>query len=113
ERRLFDVLLALGLARIRAADIHSGKDTCRRAADLARRLGDGELFARAVLGSAYELTPGVRDEGLIALLEDALAVLPPGDGGLRARCMAQLGAERQPEPDTVGPIELTRAAVAM
>ena len=113
ERRFFEVLLGLGLARIRAADIDAGKETCRRAAELARRLGDGDLFARAVLGSAYEFTPGVSDVALIALLEEALAALPSGDGALRARCMAQLAAERQPEPDTQGPIELARAAVAM
>ena len=113
ERRFFEVLLGLGLARIRAAEIQMGKETCRRAAELARRLGDGDLFARAVLGSAYEFTPGVRDVALIALLEEALAALPSGDGTLRARCMAQLAAERQPEPDTQGPIELARAAVTM
>ena len=66
-----------------------------------------------MLGSAYEFTPGVRDVALIALLEEALAALPSGDGALRARCMAQLAAERQPEPDTQGPIELARAAVTM
>ena len=95
------------------ADISSGKETCLRAAELARRLGDGELLARAVLGSAYEFAPGVRDLALIALLEEALAALPSGDGALRARCMAQLAAERQPEPDTQEPVELARAAVAM
>ena len=113
ERRFFEVLLGLGVARIRAAEIELGQETCRRAAELARRLGDGELFARAVLGSAYEFTPGVRDVALIALLEEALAALPAGDGTLRARCMAQLAAERQPEPDTQGPIEFARAAVTM
>ena len=113
ERRFFEVLLGLGLGRIRSADITLGKEICLRAATLARRLGDGDLFARAVLGSTYEFTPGVRDVALIALLEEALAALPSGDGALRARCMAQLAAERQPEPDTQGPIELARAAVAM
>ncbi len=113
ERRLFEVLLGLGLARIQAADIQLGKDACLRAIGLARRLGDGELLARAVLGCAYEFTPGVRDLALIALLDEALAALPAGDGSLRARCMAQLAAERQPEPDTQPPIELARAAVAM
>ncbi len=113
EHRLFEVLLGLGVARIRAADIERGKETCRRAVEVARRLGDGAHIARAVLGSAYEFTPGVRDVTLIALLEEALAALPPGDGALRARCMAQLAAERQPEPDTEPPMDLARAAVAM
>ena len=113
ERKLFEVLLALGVARIRAADLEPGKSTCRRAVELARHLGDGELFARAVLGSAYEFAPGVRNIELIARLEEALTALPAGDGALRARCMGQLAAERQPEPDTLPPMDLAREAVAM
>jgi hypothetical protein len=113
ERRLFEVRLALGVARIRAGDVKSGKDTCRRAAELARGLGDGELFAQAVLGAACEFVPQLRDLNLIALIEEALTLLPAGDSELRARCIAQLAAERQPEPDTHAPIELARAAVAM
>jgi hypothetical protein len=113
ERRAFEVWLALGMARIRSSDVENGKATCQRAAELARRLGDGELLARAVLGFAYEFTPGVRNPELIAQLEEALAALPTRDGTWRARCMAQLAAERQPEPDTRQPIELARGAVAM
>ena len=37
---------ALGRARIRAGEVERGQETCRRAAELARRLGDGERFAR-------------------------------------------------------------------
>jgi hypothetical protein len=113
ERRLFEATLVLGSARIHAADLALGKASCLRAADLARGLHDGERFARAVLGCAYEYTPGVRDVALIGLLHEALAMLPDGDSALRARCMAQLAAERQPEPDARPPIELARAAVAM
>jgi hypothetical protein len=113
ERRLFEVWLGLGLARIQGADVERGRAVCLRAVDLARKVGDGDLFARAVLGCAYEYAPGARNAHLIALLEEALAMLPPGDGSLRARCSAQLAAERQPEPDTRGPMVLARAAVAM
>jgi AAA ATPase domain len=113
ERRRFETGLAHGIARIRAADVENGKALCRSAAELARQLGDGDLLARAALGFAYEFTPGVRNLQLIALLEEALAALPPSDGALRARCMAQLAAERQPEPDTREPIALARGAVAM
>src|SRR5262249_17260392 len=60
-----------------------------------------------------EFTPGVRDAELIALLDEALARLPPGDGALRARCLAQLAAERQPEADPEPVVELARQAVAM
>jgi len=108
-----EVLVALGGARIRASEIAPGKATCRRAIELARTLGDGELFARGVLACAYEYTPGVHDTDLIAMLDEALALLPPGDSAVRARCLAQLAAERQPEPDTQAPIELARRAIGI
>jgi hypothetical protein len=110
---LFEVLLALGIARILSNNVHAGKKNCARAIDVARSLDDGELFARAVLGSSIEFVPGIRDLELIALLEEALTRLPPGDGALRARCLAQLAAERQPEPDTEPPMALAREAIAM
>ncbi len=113
QRRLFEVQLALGLAQCRAADVELGRRTCLQAADLARRLGDGRLLARAVLGAVYEFSPGVRDDAMVALLEEALAALPPNDDPLRARCMVQLAAERLPEPDPRAAVELAREAVAM
>jgi AAA ATPase domain len=113
QGRLFEVVLAWGVACIRAGEVEAGKTLCLRAAALARILRDGELLARAVLGAGYEYTPGVRDEAMIAALEETLAALPTGDGALRARCMAQLAAERQPEPDPQQPIALAREAAAM
>jgi hypothetical protein len=110
--RYFEVLLHLGIARIRAGQVIDGRELCLRASDLVRDR-DGERFARAVLGSASEYTPNVRNTRLIALLEEALTKLPDGDGTLRARCMAQLAAERQPEPDTRGPVGLALASLAM
>jgi tetratricopeptide (TPR) repeat protein len=113
DRQRFEVLLVLGVARIRAARVDLGKETCRRAVSLARTLGDGDLFARAVLGCTDEFTPGIRDVEAVALLEEALERLPTGDGAIRARCMAQLACERQPEPDNRECLDLARAAVAM
>lgn len=113
EGRVIDITLALGLAQIRSAEVETGKRTCARAAALARSLGDGDRFARAILASRYEYTPGVREAGAIAHLEEALERLSPGDGPLRARCLAQLAAERQPELDPQGPVALAREAVAI
>jgi len=113
SHRRFDALLGLGIARIHAAELAMGKDACHRAAALARDLGDGERFARAVLAMTFEFTPGLRDQPTVDLLEEALAGLPPGDGALRARCMGQLAAERQPEPDPEEAFALARDAVAM
>src|SRR5262249_55786312 len=105
--------LGLGLSYMRAAEVQLAKKICHQAADRARRLHDGERFARAVLASTYEFIPYVRNTDTIALLEEALALLPPGDSSLRARCMAQLAAGREPGPDPRGPIQLAREAVAM
>jgi hypothetical protein len=113
ERSLAEAVLGAGLALMRMAEVDRGKEACGRAAELARRLDDGELFARAVLGGGYEHAPWVRDLAGIARLEEALAMLPPGDGALRARCMAQLAGDRQPEPAMSPLVELAREAVAM
>jgi hypothetical protein len=113
ERQLGEALLDLGIACIRAAEIEHGKEACRRAVDIGRSLGDGELIARAALIAGYENAPWMRNGALIAELEEALAMLRPGDSGLRARCMAQLAAERQPEPNVQPVLALARDAVAM
>src|SRR5262249_16279729 len=99
ERMRFEALEGIGRSFMRAAEIEESKRAYARAAAVARSLGDGDLLAQAVLGSAYEHAPDVRDEALIRGLEEALAALPPGDGALRAICMAQLSARLQVEPD--------------
>jgi hypothetical protein len=113
ELTLFDATLGVGLAHMRMAEVDRGKRASKRAADLARSLGDGERFARAVLAGGYEHAPWVRDASRIALLEEALAMLPPGDGALKAQCMAHLAGDRDPEPDIAPLIRLARDAVAM
>jgi hypothetical protein len=105
-----DALCGLGTAQILATDVSLGKATCERSAELARSLGDGARFARATLASTIEFTPGAQDG---ARLEEALAMLPPGDGSLRARCMAWLAAEHYPALDSRAACELAREAVAM
>jgi tetratricopeptide (TPR) repeat protein len=113
ERSVAEAALGAGRALMRMAEVDRGREACTRAAELARRLGDGELFARAVIAGGYEHAPMVRDLAAIARLEEALAMLPPGDGALRARCLAQLAADRQPEADLQPLVEMAREAVAM
>lgn len=113
RRALFEAVLGGAHAYMRNAEVNRAHAECDRAAQIARQLDDGELLARAVLMSAYELVPEVRDSAAIAALEEALARLPPGDGGLRAQCMAQLAAKRHPEPDNEPRIALARDAIAM
>ena len=58
--------------------------------------GGGDLLARAALGYGAELMLAQTDPTLVALLEEALAVLPPGPSGWRAQVLARLAAALQP-----------------
>ena len=104
--RRFATLLALGDARSRSGDTHGAQQTFEAAAEIARRDGDAEGLARAALGYVMSATPArVGFGGLlitalfpsgtagVALLEEALRVLPDGDGALRARVLGRLAAE--------------------
>ncbi len=68
------LLLELGEARVRSGERPSAWGVFREAASLAARLGDGALTARAAIGASRRFIqpPGVIDEELIALLEQAL-----------------------------------------
>jgi hypothetical protein len=104
--------LALGLARIRSGDMNAGKEACRKAAELARAAGDGALFARAALGLGLEIHVGVVDPVLVAVLEEALRLLPPGDSALRVGVLARLAGALQPALDPAHPIALAHEAIA-
>jgi tetratricopeptide (TPR) repeat protein len=97
--RACELLLRLGDAQWRSGNGAEARRTFEEAIEDARRLGSGELLARAALG--YVLALGgfllysrfeVGGIGL-ALLEDALAAQPPGDGSLRAVLLAHLALE--------------------
>ena len=74
--RRCELLILLGEAQVRAGERPPAWETFREAAAIASRLGDGERLARAAIGasSRYIQPPGVVDEELIALLEQALAM---------------------------------------
>jgi DNA-binding SARP family transcriptional activator/tetratricopeptide (TPR) repeat protein len=79
ERRC-ELLVELGEARLRSGERPSAWVVFRQAAALAGRLGDGALMARAAIGASRRFIqpPGVIDDELIALLEQALE-MTPGD----------------------------------
>jgi hypothetical protein len=91
------VLIALGEVRLRSGD-PKGRELCVEGAQLARELGDAELLALAGLAYGSVFLVGAVDPVMVAILEEALAKLPAGDSGLRARTMARLAAARQPSP---------------
>ena len=97
-----EVLLALGEARLRSGDGPAAGEHFREAAEAARALGDGELLARAALGSAgLAVSVGPVRAEVRALLEGALAAVPD-DAALRPRLLARLAIELYYEP----PVEL-------
>jgi DNA-binding SARP family transcriptional activator len=85
-----ETLLSLGRVLWRAGD-PVARRRFAEAAEVARRAGCREAFARAVLGMTgrfYEA--GVADPHTIALVEEALAGLGEDDSSLRARLLARL-----------------------
>jgi tetratricopeptide (TPR) repeat protein len=89
-----ELLLRLGRAQARAGDYQDAKATCLLAAEIARELGDSELLAKAALGYGEpQVEGGLVDRQLVALLEDAIERLSPGDSALRARVVARLSLE--------------------
>ncbi|UCF45912.1 MAG: DUF2791 family P-loop domain-containing protein [Myxococcales bacterium] len=112
-RSQVELLLELGHAQIRAGEVAQGKKTCAEAAELARALGDAELLARAALEHGTALIYTKVDLELVALLEEALDGLDPGDSVLRARAMARLAAALQPAADPEEPMQIAREAINM
>ncbi len=109
DRARCELLLALGDAQGRSGDTPGLKDSFRRAADLAERLGLAEELARAALGYGgrllWEVSRGDTDH--VPLLERALAALGSGDSELRVRLLARLSGG--PLRDTSYPSERRRS----
>jgi class 3 adenylate cyclase len=88
-----DLLIAAGDALYGSGDQERFQATYLAAAEVARRLKDGERFARAALGYGSVFSIGVIDQQIVSLMEEALAAIPEGDSALRARLIARLGRE--------------------
>jgi eukaryotic-like serine/threonine-protein kinase len=118
ERRC-ELLLRLGDARWRAGDTRAARVSFEEAVQLARRLGDGEMLARAALG--YVIGLGgfllfarfeVGATG-IGLLEEALAALPAEDSPLRARVLSRLAVEMSTSYEVERRLQLSTEAIEM
>jgi tetratricopeptide (TPR) repeat protein len=97
DGRRLDVQIAAANMLWRCCRFDDAKDVARDALDASRRLDDAASFARSALALAgppvgFGAIP--YDEGLVAALRDALAVLPDGDHPLRARVLARLAEQR-------------------
>ncbi|HEX2125024.1 MAG TPA: AAA family ATPase [Thermoleophilaceae bacterium] len=117
--RRCELLLRLGDARWRAGDTRAARASFEEAVQLARRLGDGEMLARAALG--YVIGLGgfllfarfeVGATG-VGLLEEALAALPAEDSPLRARLLSRLAVEMYSSNEVERRLEVSTEAIEM
>ena len=89
--RRAELLIELGSARQRAGRALEALDALRSAADLARELGNADLFARAAIG--YEAAcwaPMMTDQGAAELLEEAVAMVGAERSDLRVALLSGL-----------------------
>jgi tetratricopeptide (TPR) repeat protein len=90
EPRRGELLLLRGQAQMQSGG-DAARSTLLAAIDLARRAGDADLLARAALSlGGFGLSPGMVDDDLVAVLEEALHALPPDGSALRARLLVRL-----------------------
>jgi tetratricopeptide (TPR) repeat protein len=102
DTRRCELLLLLGEAQKNAGDPIDAKATFERVAEIARRIEDADLFARAALGiaeSAFDSEYWY--ESLIGVLEEALAKLPTEDSILRVRVMSRLARALEDRPNSL------------
>ena len=89
-----ELLLALGASEDRAGLEEEARETFQAAIRTARQLGDAVLITRAALGVAGPWSALSRsDPERVALLDEALEVLPEEDSPLRARLLARMSLE--------------------
>jgi class 3 adenylate cyclase/tetratricopeptide (TPR) repeat protein len=115
DRVRCDLLLGLAEARRRAGDVPGSQTAFAEAGNLARALGDADRLARAAVGSFrghVMASPGWHDP-VIALLEDALELLPVEDSELRSRVLAALSLELYFTPQQMRGLAVSAEAIAM
>jgi DNA-binding SARP family transcriptional activator len=86
------LLLEVGEAQVRIGERPRAWPAFREAAALAAKLGDSDALARAAIGASrrYVQQPGVVDQELIGMLEQALAMTPDERTVMRVRLLSRL-----------------------
>ena len=113
ERRHFELLARLGEAQRLAGERVASRRTFQRAVELARRLGDLELLARAALGYASEDAIEFDEAETLRLLEEALAAQGDAESALRARLLSRIALGRVFDRDISRRDALAAEAVAL
>jgi hypothetical protein len=111
--RRYELLLRLGRALMHQGELTAGRARCAEAAEVARRLGDAELLARAALAQGATYVYASVDPALVAVLSEARDALGDRERGLLARVLARLAAALQPASDVSMPMAMARRAVDM
>ncbi len=90
--RRCELLLLLGEARVRSGEHARAWPALREAASLAGQLGDGQALARAAIAASRRFLqpPGIIDDELIAMLDQALAMSSPEPSVMRVRLLSRL-----------------------
>jgi tetratricopeptide (TPR) repeat protein len=107
-----ELLVGLGDALGHAGRVTQARDAYHQAGEIAKRLGDPQLLARAALGIAgIGVTILDLDEALAARLAEALQALPRSDFALRAELLARLAITRAYSPDRLESGRIAHQAV--
>lgn len=96
-----ETLLSLGSVLSACSRSDESDQRFRAALGLSEAIGDRRLFARAAIGLATAVRYGVAEPDRIALLEQAIAGLGPGDDVLRAMTAAMLKRQLGFDPSEV------------
>lgn len=92
DHLLCDLVLGLARAQTNSGETQGARDSFDRAAKLAVKLDDPARMAQAALGAGEVwVSAGWFEEGLITLLEKALAMQPQEDSSDRALLLGRLG----------------------
>jgi class 3 adenylate cyclase len=93
DGRRLELLLELGAAQTRAAQVSNARATLELAASVARELERPEDMARAALGIAMLSIAGLVDDPLIELLTESLEAVGQQDSPLRSQLLSGLAQE--------------------
>jgi hypothetical protein len=99
---------AMAEALMRSGALDDARALAVSCAERAKRLARPELQAAAALTYGAEMVTGQVDPTMVRLLDEALEVVSPANGPLRARVLARLAAAMVP-PKSEGDMELARA----
>jgi AAA ATPase domain len=105
------LLLALADAQRRSGAWQSSRVSFGEAAQVARELGDPQLFADAAIGFSGLMARAPIDHEAVALLREALTTL--GECGARLRVLGALALALHFDPDPVPRLELSAEALAL